>query len=96
MNGVERSNDGVTLRKCPFCGTRLTNEKPSKLYVHEKTGCILDLRAFTEDQLGEWNTRKSVERILERLEKEYDINNWGKPYGISLDKVIEIIKEEVG
>jgi uncharacterized protein (DUF433 family) len=54
------------------------------------------LEKLRETAIETWNTRKPVERILERLKKEYDINNWGKPYGISLDKVIEIIKEEVG
>lgn len=84
----------MKVKSCPFCGTRLTNEKPSKLYVHEKTGCILDLRAFTEDQLGTWNTRTPVEKVLERLEELGDIkfSKFSKPL-ITVEDVIKIIKE---
>ena len=42
-----------------------------------------------------WNTRKPVERILERLETEYQ-HNVGRLKMISVDKAIEIVKEEGG
>jgi hypothetical protein len=48
-----------------------------------------------------WNTRKPVERILERLEEEIDHSPWGKGaiqahyLMLGLHRAIEIIKEEV-
>ena len=96
----------IKLPPCPFCGTILTNEKPSKLYVHEKTGCIMDLRGFTEDQLEAWNTRKPMERIVKRLEEMkmryfLTIGNTGsanldsvyEEVANCIDRTIEIIKE---
>lgn len=85
------------LKKCPFCGGEARWATKHKHWIEcEVCGVEGIYSENSEDCIEAWNTRKPVERILERLEKEYDINNWGKPYGISLDKVIEIIKEEVG
>lgn len=98
--------DGVMLRKCPFCGGEAMTYKTKSLMLHDLCFgvmckdtpfcCVMSGYKTEEEAINAWNTRRPVERILERLEKEYDINNWGKPYGISLDKAIEIIKEEVG
>lgn len=86
----------IKVKTCPFCGTSLTNEKPSKLYVHEKTGCIMDLRAFEEEQLKAWNTRKPAERVLERLKEE--VVSWDDQRGYmetAFEDAIDIVKEEM-
>ena len=88
------------LKKCPFCGVTLTNEKPSKIYVHEKTGCILDFRGFTEEDYSKWNTRKPMERILERLEEALKVHETQAVFSSDSEraymKAIKIVKEEGG
>ena len=71
----------------------------------------MDLRAFTEDQFKEWNTRKPVDDVLERLEKELRLSEESKEYArsnnplqfekcdsysIAIDNAIEIVKEVMG
>lgn len=82
MNGVERSNDGVTLLKCPFCGgeARLQRwRKKSDYYVIcKECGCRTPLFQYQfdskeerrKDAINAWNTRKPVENVIERLEEQ--------------------------
>lgn len=106
------------LKKCPFCGgeARLQrkNKKHGYYVICKKCGCRTpyfqyqfdSLEKLRETAIETWNTRKPVERILERLEEEKRheilLDRWGNGYGarditsIDIDKAIEIIKEEVG
>lgn len=99
----------IKLKRCPFCGTKLTNEKPSRIYVHERTGCILDLRGITEEDCEKWNTRKPMDKIVELLEEELDLAynekercarvnplqfDSAKGYSTGIYNAIKIVKEE--
>jgi hypothetical protein len=112
MNGAERSNDGVTLRKCPFCGGEAILEsdtigKGKELwYVSCKSDCVTQYGYCTtkERAIDKWNTRRPVERALERLKDEnmnrvdmacmtMDVFVDGQVSG--LERAIDIIEEEV-
>lgn len=85
------------IKRCPFCGTSLTNEKPSKIYIHERTGCVMDLRGFTEEQLNQWNTRKLMQEIVKELkEASFPHKIGGETQLIVLKKRIDEIVKEVG
>lgn len=95
MNGVERSNDGVTLRKCPFCGGEARWATEHKHWIECGVCGVESIYSeHSEDCIKAWNTRKPVERILERLEEEK--SDWNDDYNVPINKAIEIIKEEVG
>ena len=62
------------------------NDKETYKYLEEKT-------------IEAWNTRKPLERVIERLEKEKsNLTTWAEDeaYKLAINKAIEIIKEEVG
>ena len=44
--------------------------------------------------LKRWNTRKPMDRIVERLEEEK--SDWNDDYNVPIKKAIEIVKEEGG
>lgn len=78
MNGVERSNDGVVLKKCPFCGgeARMEAEAIGKEKYLYSVSCINDCvtqgiyHKTVDSAIKAWNTRKPVENVLERLEEQ--------------------------
>ena len=100
------------VKSCPFCGVELEFIKLKKgdIYHHPWNECIA--RAWYFDAHNKrciklWNTRKPMERIVERLEEEkmryfLTIANTGnekldaiyEEVGNAIDKAIEIIKEE--
>ena len=94
------------LKRCPFCGGEARLQKINKhgaYYVICKTcGCRTPKyqHRFTskeerqEDAIEAWNTRKPMERIVERLEKIKE-NAWDEEYQTMCD-AIEIVKEEGG
>lgn len=69
----------IKLLPCPFCGydyAQIEHDKEGFVYVQcHKSGCM----ARTDGCLNEneasrlWNTRKPMERIIERLEDEANI-----------------------
>lgn len=103
MNGVERSNDGVKLKSCPFCGgeARIEAEYIGKEKYLYSVSCINDCvtqgiyHKTVDSAIKAWNTRTPVEKVIERLEEEYS-QDVGYLKMISVDKAIEIIKEEMG
>ena len=99
------------LKRCPFCGIEfvIEEDRGHKYYTHPHVGCFFDYLPILiddEDTIRKWNTRKPMERIIERLEEEkaccqhYDINGklmseeTARKNGIS--KAIKIVKEEGG
>lgn len=110
MNGVERSNDGVVLKKCPFCGwevdvkeqTRFCNDKMYYVECRNNLCATMPSTEFCsseEEAIKSWNTRTPLERVVERLEKEKsNLTTWAEDeaYKLAINKAIEIIKEEVG
>lgn len=70
------------LAKCPFCGgeaitVEVYNAKENKLYPAVKCfecECRTPMMKTFEQAIKIWNTRKPVERILERLKELYKYN----------------------
>lgn len=95
------------LLNCPFCGGEadLSNSAVKKddtwLWSIEcvECGCFMDDESECH-VINRWNTRKPMERILERLEekaKEYtnDDLSYRIPW-FGIEEAIEIVKEEDG
>ena len=94
------------LKPCPFCGGDADLEKGIGRFEHsvvcQKCRCKTRIHAFEEDAIKKWNTRKPMDRIVERLEAasyEYiaeptDLGFVTKGRKLYLKDAIEIIKEE--
>lgn len=93
------------LLSCPFCGGEagIDSDKIGKgkslYYAYCKNDCITQYGYYSskESAIKAWNTRKPMERILERLEekaKEYtnDDLSYRIPW-FGIDEAIEIVKE---
>ena len=73
------------MKRCPFCGGEAelfkTHENQFGI-IHENGECPIDLQSFQgnlvydtkEEAITAWNTRRPVERILERLKELYKYN----------------------
>lgn len=67
------------LKKCPFCGgeaiVRVNTEMGGSQYQVFCTECPVTVGRYwywnEEQAITAWNTRKPMERIVERLEEEY-------------------------
>ena len=90
----------IKLAKCPFCDAKLKrwDYMPNVFFEHPYNGCILSGKKVLESEhdINAWNTRKPMERIIEKLE-----NLRTKPTETVYDtvligSVIEIVKEEGG
>ena len=57
------------LLPCPFCDCKL--HKHHRYYHHEINGCLFDDYMFFKEDFKKWNTRKPVERILDRLKEMF-------------------------
>ena len=55
------------LLPCPFCDKKLKKFKGG--YEHKSSQCVLSSFILTDVEIPKWNTRKPMERIVERLEK---------------------------
>lgn len=102
----------IKLLHCPICGkavyigTEDYNDQVEKVIVCDRC----NLRFYgsygtEEDLIKEWNTRKQMERIVERLEEEKDymeVYSWSgarcpdEVEIIKLDKAISVVKEVGG
>lgn len=99
-----------TLIRCPFCGIPLklvgSKRRGNQHYLHEyNNNCILNGFGFiaTDENIQHWNTRKPLERIVERLEEElhpdkecFDFEDDYIYAEGRHNKYIEIVKEEGG
>lgn len=109
----------VKLLPCPFCGgeAEIDSDKIGKgkslYYAYCKNYCITQYGYYSskESAITAWNTRKPMERILERLETESDLAEKEMErareqnplqyercdsYICAIDNAIEIVKEEGG
>ena len=66
-----------TLLRCPFCGVSLKKigrkRRGNQFYVHDYRGPDCSLKEFSfkaddEEKIKQWNTRKPMQNIVERLE----------------------------
>ena len=61
---------------CPFCGGELQNiEKYRMLYQHPTNNCFFSELVVKQDEIDKWNTRKPMERIVDRLEEMFKHHN---------------------
>lgn len=81
----------IKLLPCPFCNEELEVVGKRRYYAHKTNGCILQHLCFETDDVEAikyWNTRKPMERIVERLEELENMNKelveeyMKKPYSI--------------
>lgn len=86
------------LKRCPFCNKKLKRIKGG--YEHPFEQCVLSSFIIAKAEINQWNTRKTMERILERLEKMLKLY---ETHAVLLSdsekafmKAIEIVKEEGG
>lgn len=99
------------LKICPFCEEKYVlylNTDAGGLYYVLCDNCGIESHNYKteKDAIEAWNTRKPVERALERLEKAsywtpstYDSDGYCNDDSdkvVSLEDAIEIIKEELG
>ena len=90
------------LLNCPFCREELEVVGKDHYLAHKTNGCILQHLCFESDDneaIKAWNTRKPMERIIERLED----NKWERPRNsqqlsanYAIEDAIETVKEEGG
>jgi hypothetical protein len=114
---AERSNDGVVLLKCAFCGGEAklccADEQNYINYYWiycKECGCKHPSSIHREAVIKAWNTRKPLERVIERLETEGNLADeerdrcarenplhfdTAKGYATGIYNAIEIIKEEL-
>lgn len=97
------------LKKCPFCGgdaslyTHTDLQKRVYYYV-ECNNCLISPSTYyerdKEEVINVWNTRKPMERIVEKLENEIleNLSDCGDDWFTAgyINKAIEIVKEEMG
>ena len=98
------------LAKCPFCGGEAQECNTGNHFLNtyywvrcKKCGCKLQQSVVREYVIEAWNTRKPMDRIVERLEEEYGtvlyedgvIVGYDKGF-IHIDEAIAIVKEEGG
>ena len=55
------------LLPCPFCDKKLKKFKGG--YEHKSSQCVLSSFILTDVEIPKWNTRKPMERIVNRLEE---------------------------
>ena len=112
---VNRAMNEERLKPCPFCGGE-GNVSLNTCYGFvpwcSNEDCILNenTKGFStkEEAIETWNTRKPMERIVERLENEKGFEvfvfsvssrNCGNSYKIGyetgINEAIEIVKEEM-
>ena len=84
----------IKLKPCPFCGGEFHIDVCGMIYIPKckKCGCKLAGCRTQEEAIEEANTRKPMERIIERI-KSF-------PHGYfnveTMEELIEIVKEEGG
>lgn len=91
------------LLPCPFCGGEAAVEMDESWYWEWEAYCLnchASLGHFTskEEAITVWNTRKPMERIVERLEElcNSSRNDYGMEKHAAYMTAIEIVKEEMG
>ena len=92
----------IKLAKCPFCDAELKrwDYMPNVFFEHPYNGCILSGKKVLESEhdINAWNTRKPMERIIERLEdKKWGTSEWRDKWRDEIiGECIEVVKEEGG
>ena len=89
----------IKLLPCPFCNAELKrwDYMSDVFFEHPYNGCILSGKKVVENEhdVKAWNTRKLLERIIERLE-ELDVQPYSRELHTMKLQAIKIVKEEGG
>lgn len=85
------------LKRCPFCGGEAEIRLGGMIYIPRCTKCGCELAGCREREevIESWNTRKPMDKIVERL-KEKALGGMGCPQWLPLESALEIIEEEGG
>ena len=92
----------IKLLPCPFCGVEAIlhhNGLTEKDHVTCLDCCCRTKDSITkEEAIKQWNTRKPMERIIEKLEdKKWGTSEWRDKWRDEIiGECIEVIKEEGG
>lgn len=94
----------TTVLSCPFCKEELEVVGKGHYFAHKINGCILQHLCFEIDDdeaVKLWNTRKPLERIVERLEVEHKKSEYCPKFEkvfrqVAFEEAIAIVKEEGG
>ena len=92
----------IKLLPCPFCGGEATlhnNFLTDKFKVWcNECDCRTDVYSDKEEAIEKWNTRKTMERIVDRLEgKKWGIHYWKDEWRNKIiGECIDVVKEEGG
>ena len=83
------------LKRCPFCDAEMESSN-NQYYFHPDNDCILHGFGFADRRsIKAWNTRKPMQNIVERLEKELEMTEWIEfEERITYRRSIKIVKEE--
>ena len=90
------------LKPCPCCGGEAAIYNYEKMLTGQykmveckKCHCTSEKFKKVEDAIAAWNTRKPIQTIMERLEKELEMTEWIEfEERITYRKAIQIVKEE--
>ena len=94
------------LKPCPFCGGNAVYIEKRDIFISKFVTCakcgIETRRNYLrkDKAIEHWNTRKPMERLVERLEESKGVviidgkEMYQEDYFIDIDEAIEIVKEE--
>lgn len=89
----------IKLLPCPFCGgeAEILGDKTHWIYC---PNCCSETKSFKtkKEAIERWNTRKPMERIIEKLEdKKWGTSEWRDKWRDEIiGECIEVVKEEGG
>lgn len=93
----------IKLKNCPFCGGEAEISDEGLIGGHFVfcTQCHIQTKLYTvgnttEKAINDWNTRKPMEEIVERLEDMYQPCYLCREDRCAIDRAIEIVKEVGG
>ena len=93
----------VELKPCPFCGGEAIvyeDEENDCYMIGCKSCCAVEPMTewceSKEDAIVQWNTRKPMEQIVERLDDMYQPCYLCREDRCAIDRAIEIVKEVGG
>ena len=92
----------LKLLNCPFCGGEARNESCGNYWVKcTKCGSRGSVKNTEKEAINQWNTRKPMANIVEKLEEEKGKvvidgkKMYQEDYFIDIDKAINIVKQEI-
>lgn len=100
---MRQMSEKIKLKPCPFCGNEAEVIKAHSSFLlpytvvcttEECGASVGKFRRTREEAVGAWNTRKPIEKIVERLEEESNNDLYSSERQIGFEMAIEIVKQE--